>query len=216
MHCIASLKGLAITFDEILIIDVKYKTLITVTRGYAHGTHLRLFKALSFLTVSKNGARGISGFSKSSYQFSVSQLRGKLLKPSSGREIFRIFFFFFFEANRRDSFLIRICNDLTHEHEGKKQRGKGAVLKGACNCSQGCITEVEREGPRGGHEGGKRTALCARRYVDSENGEKRDGVTCTCRRSRASVSGRVCNTEETRIRRAALANESTRESKLGH
>lgn len=28
--------------------------------------------------------------------------------------------------------------------------------------------EVEREGPRGGHEGGKRTALCAR-YMDRES-----------------------------------------------
>lgn len=49
--------------------------------------------------------------------------------------------------------------------EGKNEEKE---LKGACNCSQGCIAEVEREGPRGGHEGGKRTALYAR-YIDRES-----------------------------------------------
>lgn len=51
-------------------------------------------------------------------------------------------------------------------HGGKKERGKEIASKGVCNCSQDCIAEVEREGPRGGHEGGKRTVLCVRRYMD--------------------------------------------------
>jgi len=55
---------------------------------------------------------------------------------------------FFFEANQRDSFLISWRrSNLMHTHEGKKKRGKETIPKGACNYSQGCIAEVEREGP---------------------------------------------------------------------
>lgn len=66
---------------------------------------------------------------------------------------------------------------------------------------------------------GKRTVLCVRSVTQTEERRegKREGVRARVYvRPRAGVSDRVCNTEETRIRRAALANESTRESKLGH
>lgn len=40
--------------------------------------------------------------------------------------------------------------------------------------------EVEREGPRGGHEGGKRTALCAR-HLDRESRRRETrAYICVC------------------------------------
>jgi len=74
-------------------------------------------------------------------------------------------------------------------HEGKKERGKETVPKGACNYSQGCIAEVEREGPWDDHEGGKRTALCARRYVETE--KRRETRWCTCT-SACKCKGAAC------------------------
>lgn len=109
--------------------------------------------------------------------------------------------FFFFEAlgeTVKLRLISWIRNNLMHEYEEKKEareRGKRMAPKGACNCSQGCIAEVKREGPRGGHEGGKRTTLCARQWVDGgTEGKARIHArvhvyVCTC----ASVSGCVCN-----------------------
>lgn len=81
-----------------------------------------------------------------------------------------------------------MCNNLMHEPD--EEREKETAPKGACNCFEGCITEVEREGPRGGHEGGKRTTLCARRCTQTE--ERRETRGCTCTLVRKCVSVAAC------------------------
>lgn len=120
------------------------------------------------------------------------------MKLSSAHKMLEIFFRSG-PKKERDSFLIRIRNNLMHEHEGKKERGNGTA-KGARNCSQGCIAEVEREGPRGDHEGGRKAdGLCVRGALHRQRCTEGKARMYRCVRSCAGVSDRVCNTEETRI-----------------
>lgn len=171
-------------------------------------TYLRLFKALPFSIVSKNETHGTYQNHHTNPAWNDVKLRSR--RKSCAQNLRD---FFPLRRTERDSFLISwIHNNLMQEHEGKEER-RGAAPKGACNCSQDCIAEVERgrstRRPRGWKTDGSVCAAVGWREI-------REGYTCMCVRPCASVSGRVCNTEETRIRQAALANESTRESKLGH